>query len=70
MIGIPVRCISLTANSKGNSKQNITTHFRDEYNIRVLMVKNLDDDKKALDSESNIQYIIYGNYKRLKRMNS
>ena len=66
MIGIPVRCVSLTTNHKGNCNPNIGLPLRDVYDIRVLIVKNLVDEKKELDSENNIQYIIYGNHKSLK----
>jgi hypothetical protein len=70
MIGIPVRCVSLTTNHKGNCKPNIGLPLREVYDIRVLIVKNLVDGEKALDSENNIQYIIYGNHKSLQHVKS
>ncbi len=70
MIGIPIDFVRLTTCLQSSNQLNAAKHSGEEFDIRVLMVRNFIDEKKGLDSVSNIQYIIYGNYKCLKRVNS
>ncbi len=70
MIGIPVDCVRLTTYLQNSNQLHTAKHSNEEFDISVLMVRNFVEKKKGLDSEGNIQYIIYGNYKRLKRVNS
>ena len=70
MIGIPIECVRLTTYFQSSNQHHPTKHSEREFDIRVLKVRNFFDEKKELDSEDNIQYIIYGYYKSLKRTNS
>lgn len=70
MIGIPISCIRLTTIYQCGTMIDGIQPPIPPFDINVLVVRNFEDEKKALDLDNNIQYIIYKNHKQLKHINS
>jgi hypothetical protein len=70
MIGIPINCVRLTTVYQSGTMIDEIQPPNPLFDINVLVVRNFADEKKPLDLENNIQYIIYKNHNRLKHLNT